>query len=63
MRLVADGLTSKEIARCLGISPLTVRKHRENAMRRLNVHGMAELMEAARELGIADTPSEPYLSS
>ncbi len=43
--LVADGLMSKEIARRLKISPLTVRKHRENAMRRLGVHSMAELME------------------
>jgi DNA-binding CsgD family transcriptional regulator len=50
VRLVADGLTSKEIARRLRISPLTVRKHRENAMRRLGVHSMAELMRIARAL-------------
>jgi DNA-binding CsgD family transcriptional regulator len=59
VRLIARGLTSKHIARLLHISPLTVRKHRENAMRRLGVHGMAELIVAARNLGFTDTPSEP----
>jgi len=62
-RLVGDGLTSKEIARRLRISPLTVRKHRENAMRKLGVHSMAELMEAVEALGLASTPSEPYRTS
>jgi DNA-binding CsgD family transcriptional regulator len=60
VRLVCDGLTSKEIARRLRISPLTVRKHRENAMRKLDVRSMAELMDIAHALGIASTPSEPY---
>lgn len=59
-RLVIAGRTSKEIARRLEISPLTVRKHRENVMRKLDVHSMAELAAAARSLGIADTPSEVY---
>jgi DNA-binding CsgD family transcriptional regulator len=57
--LVANGLTSKEIARKLRISPLTVRKHRENAMRKLDIHSMAELMRFARALRDASTPSEP----
>ena len=34
MSLVDEGLTSKEIARRLALSPATVRKHRENATRR-----------------------------
>jgi DNA-binding CsgD family transcriptional regulator len=58
-RLIAVGLTSKQIARKLGISPLTVRKHRENAMRNLNVHSLAELIDATRRLGFVNTPSEP----
>lgn len=44
VELLAKGLTSKEIARRLGISPATVRKHREYAMKSLHVHGMAPLM-------------------
>ncbi|MCF4996605.1 hypothetical protein GIW70_13135 [Pseudomonas syringae] len=41
---LAKGLTSKEIARCLNISPATVRKHRENAMKCVQVTRMAALM-------------------
>jgi DNA-binding NarL/FixJ family response regulator len=59
VRFIVDGLTSKEIARKLRISPLTIRKHRENAMRRLNVHSMAELIATVRGLALARTPSEP----
>jgi DNA-binding CsgD family transcriptional regulator len=59
-RLIAIGLTSKQIARKLGISPLTVRKHRENVMRHLNVHSLAELIDVTRRLGFVNTPSEPY---
>lgn len=44
VELLAKGLTSKEIARRLSVSPSTVRKHRENAMKSLRVHGMASLM-------------------
>ncbi len=58
--LVVAGLTSKEIARRLDISPLTVRKHRENVMRKLGAHSMAELIAAARALGIGTTPSEVF---
>jgi len=42
--LIALGMTSKHIARRLGISPLTVRKHRENAMTKLDVHSIGELI-------------------
>lgn len=44
MAFVVAGLTSKEIARRLGISPLTVRKHRENLMRKLEVSTTARLV-------------------
>ncbi|TCP05309.1 regulatory LuxR family protein [Rubrivivax gelatinosus] len=44
MAFVVAGHTSKEIARRLGISPLTVRKHRENLMRKLEVATTARLV-------------------
>ena len=56
--LVSAGRTSKEIARQLKISPLTVRKHRENAMRKLAVHTVAGLIAAVAALGLGNTPSE-----
>jgi DNA-binding CsgD family transcriptional regulator len=50
LRLVAAGLTSKQIARKLNISPRTVSKHRENMMRKLRLHDMAGLIRVARAL-------------
>ena len=59
LRLLVAGRTSKEIARQLAISPLTVRKHRQNIMRKRAVHSLAELIETAQPQ-VADTPSEAY---
>lgn len=44
---VGQGLSCKEIARHLGISDLTVRKHRENLCRKLHVRNTAELVAFA----------------
>jgi DNA-binding CsgD family transcriptional regulator len=41
--LIAQGLTSKQIARRLGISPYTVNTHRDNLRRKLGVHNGAQL--------------------
>lgn len=47
MRLFAHGLSDKQVARQLGISDLTVRKHRTNMQGRLGVsNGCALLFEA-----------------
>ncbi|TKT76149.1 response regulator transcription factor [Aquamicrobium sp. LC103] len=50
--LVAQGLTARDVAERLGISPLTARKHRENLMRKLNLHSAAELTAYAVRLGL-----------
>jgi DNA-binding NarL/FixJ family response regulator len=50
LRFVASGFTSKQIARKLNISPRTVSKHRENMMRKLQLHDMAGLIRIARAL-------------
>ena len=59
LALLAAGRTSKEIARVLSISPLTVRKHRQNIMRKRGVHSLAALLETAQPK-VVDTPSEEY---
>jgi len=43
LRLVGDGLTSKEIGQRLDISEFTARKHRENIRRKLGVRNSAEM--------------------
>jgi DNA-binding NarL/FixJ family response regulator len=50
--LVAQGMTARDIAERLGISPLTARKHRENLMGKLNLHNAAELTAYAVRLGL-----------
>lgn len=49
MVLIVQGRTSKEIARLLGVSVLTVRKHRENLLRRLGLRSTAQLISLAPE--------------
>ncbi|WP_216967247.1 LuxR C-terminal-related transcriptional regulator [Lysobacter sp. MMG2] len=48
---VARGLTSKQIARAFGVSPRTVEKHRENAMRKLGAISLSQLIQAVWEMG------------
>jgi DNA-binding NarL/FixJ family response regulator len=49
---VAEGLSSKEIAARLGISTLTVQKHRENLGRKLGTRNAAEMAAYAMSQGI-----------
>ena len=44
LALIGEALSSTEIAHRLGISVATVRKHRENLMRKLDLHNTAELV-------------------
>lgn len=54
MRLLAEGLTSKEIAARLFISPKTVANHRTNIFQKLGVHNAMELVRYAARLGLID---------
>lgn len=49
---LADGASNQEIAEILMISPKTVARHRENIMRKLNLHSRAELVKYAIRKGI-----------
>lgn len=52
LSLIPHGASAREIAERLGISPLTVRKHRENLMRKLDLHSGAELTAYAVRIGL-----------
>jgi DNA-binding NarL/FixJ family response regulator len=52
LRHVARGLTSKQIAAELCISPRTVETHRQNVMEKLNVNTSAALINVARGQGL-----------
>ena len=45
--LIADGYSSKEIARNLSIAPSTVEVHRRNIMRKIGLHKVADLTRYA----------------
>jgi DNA-binding NarL/FixJ family response regulator len=52
LAMIAQGMTAREAAQRMGISPLTARKHRENLMRKLDLHSTAELTAYAVRLGL-----------
>lgn len=47
LRMIAEGMSSKEIANALGLAVETVRYYRKSIMRKLNVHNVAALLQAA----------------
>lgn len=47
--LLAKGLTNKDIATHLFISPFTAKRHTENIYRKLDVHNRIELFQKARK--------------
>ena len=54
LQLIAKGISSREIARQLGISYTTVRTHIRSLGRKLGVHSKIEATAKARELGLVD---------
>jgi DNA-binding NarL/FixJ family response regulator len=54
LRLLAEGLSAKEIAEKLFISPKTVENHRTNIMNKLDIHSTMELVRYAAKLGLID---------
>jgi two-component system response regulator NreC len=52
LQQLANGLSNEQIAAALVISSKTVERHRENIMRKLNLHSRAELVRYAIRKGI-----------
>lgn len=54
LTLIAQGLSNGEIAEQLVISAKTVDRHRENIMRKLNLHNRVDLVKYALRKGLID---------
>lgn len=52
LRLLARGMAPREIARALGVSPVTVRNHVQTAMERLDAHTRLEAVMLATRAGL-----------
>ncbi len=55
LQLIAEGCTTKDIARKLGLSMNTVEVHRANLMDRLNIHDIAGLVRYAISTGMVQS--------
>jgi DNA-binding NarL/FixJ family response regulator len=58
-KLLAEGKTSREIARDLGVSLKTAVTHRTNLMAKLNAHSRAELIRLALRWGVITVEPAP----
>ena len=54
LTLIAEGMTNPEIAEELVISVKTVDRHRENIMRKLNLHSRIDLVKYAIKMGLIE---------
>ncbi len=54
LRMIAEGLTSKQIAERLHLSVTTVNSHRTNIMKKLNVHEIVGLVKYAIQKSLID---------
>ena len=57
LRLIAEGKTTKSIARSLNISVKTVETHRTQLMDRLDIHDVAGLVRHAIRVGLVTPES------
>lgn len=58
LQLIAEGHTTQEIGRILGIHAKTVETHRQNLMDRLNIHDIAGLVRYAIRVGLVTADTE-----
>jgi FixJ family two-component response regulator len=60
MALVVSGLLNKQIAFELGISEITVKAHRGQVMRKMQVDSLADLVRVAAALDVPVTAHARY---
>jgi DNA-binding NarL/FixJ family response regulator len=54
IRLISDGMSTKQIADSICLSPFTIETHRKNINSKLNVKNVGELLKVARQENIID---------
>lgn len=54
LKLIAEGMTNEEIGKKLWISGKTVKVHRQNIMKKLDIHRVADLVKYAIKSGIVE---------
>jgi FixJ family two-component response regulator len=52
---VTAGLMNKQVAALIGLSEITVKIHRGNVMRKMEVRSLADLVRKAEALGVSQT--------
>ena len=62
LQLIAEGHATKEIAAQLSISPKTVSTHRENIMKKLDLHDVVSLAKYAIRSGISTVSPDRHAS-
>jgi DNA-binding NarL/FixJ family response regulator len=58
LQCAVDGLSNRQIARRLYLSPHTVRTHTRNMLNKLDAHSMAEMVTLARRSGMRPAPED-----
>ena len=58
LKLIIDGMSSKEIAQLLGRSVRTIEDHRNHIMRKLGAHNAFDLVERATQMGLTKSPGK-----
>lgn len=53
VKLISEGLSSREIADSLEVSPRTIEAHRANIYRKLGMHNLADLIKYSIKVGIS----------
>lgn len=58
-QMIAEGLSTKEIAEILCVTISTVKTHRSNIMEKLQMENLSQLIKFAIELGLVDIQNRP----